>query len=721
MTDHTAVSWRFDTVVVNDATFQLIVDGVPRPLEPKSFRLLQYLIENRERAVSKEEIFQAVWPGTFVTDNALTRTVAQIRKAIGDDPRQPRYIETIPTIGYRFTGRVEEVDAALPQVASTRSPRWPGRSMLMAAAALVILAAGLAVAWLRDPTTASDPEASFRPVQFSTSSGLDQGASFSPDGNLVAYASDKSGAFEIYVKSFDSSARELQLTSDGNQNLYPAFSPDGRWIAYASATERGIFRVPAIGGPVQRLTDFGVQPVWSPDGQTIVFRSSGAASFSATDYYWPAESSLWMVPTAGGSPVQLTGINGPGGGQSFPSFSPDGTEIRFVNHFKAEASIWTYRLADRSLRQLFASTRFPYSNATFAADGTRMWFISWELNGNIGIWELALDPSTLTPVGEPESLYPSPFAVPRDLALSADGTRLAFTAVLSESAIMAESISGDRSGAVTLTRDTTYRYGLPRSSPDGTRVVYASFPRNGFARQWMVNADGSQATAVGPDSAAGAFYGSLNPDNSRVFLTEFPAPDGSRPPGRVISQNLADRAVHTLGEVPAGASQATCSLDCNRLLFHNVFDERRRVYELNTTTGAIRVLASGEEDVGFARFSRDNKWISVEITHRKTGGADLAVMPATGGPMTVILKSNEPTYGAGWMPDNDRVLFAGSRGGVWDVYTVSRTSGAIERVTSHSLLRTYVRYPDWLAGDRVVYEFNETKGNIFVANVAVGD
>src|SRR5262245_16665277 len=99
-------SWRFDNLIVDGASFRIMVDGEPRAMEPKSFRLLQFLIEQRDRAVSKDEILQVVWSGAFVSDNALTRAIAQIRKVIGDDPRQPRYIETIPTVGYRFLAQV---------------------------------------------------------------------------------------------------------------------------------------------------------------------------------------------------------------------------------------------------------------------------------------------------------------------------------------------------------------------------------------------------------------------------------------------------------------------------------------------------------------------------------------------------------------------------------------------------------------------------------------
>src|SRR5688500_20317530 len=83
--------------------------------------VLHYLVENRGRLVSKEELIQAVWGETFVTDNALTRVIAQLRKALGDSAKQARYIETVPTQGYRFIAAVEEVEAPQAAVAGGES------------------------------------------------------------------------------------------------------------------------------------------------------------------------------------------------------------------------------------------------------------------------------------------------------------------------------------------------------------------------------------------------------------------------------------------------------------------------------------------------------------------------------------------------------------------------------------------------------------------------
>jgi DNA-binding winged helix-turn-helix (wHTH) protein len=125
-----AVCWRFGAVEVNASALRVCVDGVPRAIEPKAFRLLRFLIENRGRAVSKQEILDSVWAGAAVTDNALTRAVAHVRKAIRDDSRRPRYIETVPTFGYRFVAQVEVSGA--PDSANRRSLAAAVRSVLSA-------------------------------------------------------------------------------------------------------------------------------------------------------------------------------------------------------------------------------------------------------------------------------------------------------------------------------------------------------------------------------------------------------------------------------------------------------------------------------------------------------------------------------------------------------------------------------------------------------------
>ena len=106
--------YSFDDVVVDRENFRVLKANQVRTLEPRVFDLLIYLIERPGRVIEKQELFEQIWKQAFVTDNALTRAVKEIRKAIGDDASAPRYIETVPKRGYRFIAEVILLEAQEP-------------------------------------------------------------------------------------------------------------------------------------------------------------------------------------------------------------------------------------------------------------------------------------------------------------------------------------------------------------------------------------------------------------------------------------------------------------------------------------------------------------------------------------------------------------------------------------------------------------------------------
>ncbi|MFL6214491.1 MAG: transcriptional regulator [Blastocatellia bacterium] len=101
--------YRFDGLELNTALGCLQRGDSERALRPKSYHLLLYLIENRQRLVTKEELIAHIWGSAAVTDDALVQVIVELRRALGDDSRRPRYIKTIPKAGYRFIGAVEAV------------------------------------------------------------------------------------------------------------------------------------------------------------------------------------------------------------------------------------------------------------------------------------------------------------------------------------------------------------------------------------------------------------------------------------------------------------------------------------------------------------------------------------------------------------------------------------------------------------------------------------
>lgn len=99
--------YRFEDIEVNLALNSLKRGEQEQHLRQKAFQVLIYLLEHRERLVSKNELIEIIWKDTAVTDDALVQCIKEIRRTIGDSSQQPRFIKTIPKSGYRFIGSVE--------------------------------------------------------------------------------------------------------------------------------------------------------------------------------------------------------------------------------------------------------------------------------------------------------------------------------------------------------------------------------------------------------------------------------------------------------------------------------------------------------------------------------------------------------------------------------------------------------------------------------------
>src|SRR5262245_16928026 len=114
-----------------DADRRLLMNGGdPVSLSPKAFDLLRLLVEHHERAFSKAELHQHLWPNTFVTDGSLTILVAEIRQVLQDDADRPRFMRTVRRFGYAFCGSVVTTDASQPSAGARNTwVIWGNRSI----------------------------------------------------------------------------------------------------------------------------------------------------------------------------------------------------------------------------------------------------------------------------------------------------------------------------------------------------------------------------------------------------------------------------------------------------------------------------------------------------------------------------------------------------------------------------------------------------------------
>jgi DNA-binding winged helix-turn-helix (wHTH) protein len=106
----------FPPFLLDPINERLMRDQEMIPLRPKSFAVLRYLAERPDELVRKEELIEAVWPRIYVTDTLLKGCVTEIRKALGDNPAAPRFIETAHRRGYRFIAPIAEEGGALRRI-----------------------------------------------------------------------------------------------------------------------------------------------------------------------------------------------------------------------------------------------------------------------------------------------------------------------------------------------------------------------------------------------------------------------------------------------------------------------------------------------------------------------------------------------------------------------------------------------------------------------------
>jgi len=292
--------FRFDEIEVDVQNLRVTVGSQIRPLEPKSFRLLVFLIENRGRVVPKDEIMAAVWPGSFVSDNSLTRAVTQVRQALGDESKAPRYIETVPTVGYRFIGDVVEADPRVIPVPEVQGPpeatplrsRWAlGASLAFGILAVLV---GLDLLQRNRPNAA--------PSWSGTVLGGPIIAShprISPDGQLLAFRAIIDGQSQVAVMKPDSSSWTA-LTHDRNNGAVAsvAWSRDGSKIYFDRewGPDR-IYAIGALGGEPRLVLENAWLPEPLPDGSLIAQRHSSEGREQLL-HFWPDSGRTQLLPAS---------------------------------------------------------------------------------------------------------------------------------------------------------------------------------------------------------------------------------------------------------------------------------------------------------------------------------------------------------------------------------------------------------------------------------------
>jgi DNA-binding winged helix-turn-helix (wHTH) protein/TolB-like protein len=130
---------------VDPAAGQISRGGEVVRVEARTLRLLLELAEHPGRTVSLDELLDRVWAGVIVTPDSVYQAVAALRRMLGDDPKRPRYIATVPRLGYRLVAPVGPADDAGAPPARRPVPAWVARSVVAASVMAVVMFIGAQV------------------------------------------------------------------------------------------------------------------------------------------------------------------------------------------------------------------------------------------------------------------------------------------------------------------------------------------------------------------------------------------------------------------------------------------------------------------------------------------------------------------------------------------------------------------------------------------------
>ena len=332
-------AYVFEGFRIDLATFELARDDQILAITPKAFDTLLMLVQNRNRAVGKDELMKAVWPDAFVSEDSLTQSVSVLRRALGDDPAHPRFIVTVARRGYRFVAPVTEIVptdatgdsevgeaaramAVAPVPAAAPAPAGPSRTRRRQ---LLWIGAALGVAALlaaRVVTTMRPATSPARMLRFSQTAPpgttLESGGLVSPVGTSLAFLArdNQSGTTQLWIRSLASDEMRPLAGTDGA--IRPFWSPDDQSLGFFSGGR--LKRIDPATGSVQSIATVAAST--DPGG---AWSTRGIILFNGL------RSGLYSIPATGGDAVAVTTLD-PAAQEvahRLPQFLPDGRHFLF--------------------------------------------------------------------------------------------------------------------------------------------------------------------------------------------------------------------------------------------------------------------------------------------------------------------------------------------------------------------------------------------------------
>lgn len=476
-------------------------------VEPRLIQVLCCLAREPGRVYGREELLDLVWGDVVVGEESLTRTISELRRILGDDTQDPRYIETIRKKGYRLLAEAEPVApvVAPEPVPVADAPAVKPRRARRVVPALLAIAAVLIAAWWFRP--ARDPSAGPRPplrsVPLTSSPGLEIQPALSDDGRAVVFAWNGPDGenWDIYVKEVGEES-PLRLTENPARDTSPAWHPGGRSIAFvrSSGGTSSIWTVPLFGGePRQLFADTTTIWGFAWDGEDRIIYSRAESVDTGALYHrrlGDAESRRLIA-------------NPEGTWDYLPRLSPDGSMLAFLRRGADwHTDIYVAEADGGSVRRLTEGLDAD-KGLCWDRDGASLIFGS-RLSGHTTLWRVDVRDAARSwvPIHGEQMMYPS-------AARHAD--RLAYQMARFERNIWSIRAGRDRDEGIATSPlvNSSSLDDAADHSPDGRHIAFRS-TRSGNQEIWACQIDGEHPVQLTDFGGVGVGSPRWSPEGSRI-------------------------------------------------------------------------------------------------------------------------------------------------------------------------------------------------------------
>lgn len=604
-------------------------------------------------------------------------------------------------------------------------PRDNRATLLRAGAGALILLAVAAAAWMIGRSTGASKKIVSAEAQprgpvalehvklapFTIDPGFEGEPTFSPDGQTVAYVSDRAGNFDIFLKQV-SGGPDINLTNNAADDMQPAFSPDGKQIAFVSSrsgeydclcffvygTDQplmggAIWVMPALGGSPRRIVESGTFPSWSPDGSAIIY-SSGP---------WYGQK-IYRVASTGGEPREIPIIfKGGAPYMAYPSYSPDDRWIAF----EANDNVFIVSVEGGEPKQIVKG-----KHPVWSADSRAIFYTNVEAGRNYSLWQAPFSSATGSAAGDP-----SPLTVGRgrdtQATVSRDGNVIAFAALdvsFNLEAVPFDAEAGRQTGppqSITSGSDLIYFHS---HSPDGRSEVYDSH-RGASSYIWRVD-HGSQPVQLTSDPKFEDFFPRCSPDSRTISFNRKPsnAPDAIDSVWLMALDGGNPRALVNNGGLTAWMP------DGKALTYLSFEDGQIYLYDL--AARSPRRITDEEGIYGDGISSPDGKWLA--FMSIASGNVDIRAVPVEGGESRIIVSTPRQDFHPFFSPSGKWLYFTLDHKNIYRVPGPAQgwRKGEPQKVTNFPESGLFLEGAQLTAdGRQLTYSRRRTTGDIWIMNL----